>query len=176
MTDYVFLHNADGEIEGCDACRVEVPTAEFARTDDGVKRLCEVCATSDTGNIIERPGANDPLLRTTAVAANRVLIAMDYFMSAETVDAMLIDKERIRPGGREEPEPPYDALTEAEKKLYDAYTTQDRSHRVMLLVGDLYLQVNSDAETVRQAEFVRAELAKMLAVIVKEQASVPTRG
>lgn len=91
MIEYVFIRNEDGDIEPCDACHSEVPTAEYVIAEyamaasaraEGNKRLCEVCANCDTGNIVERPTANDPMLRSISAAANQILKAMGCFNSA----------------------------------------------------------------------------------------------
>lgn len=81
--EYLWHHDENGDLDVCDACGSEVPTAAFPFMDmrrrDEKKRLCEICASSHVGSTVEYAREDSRILQTMAQIANQVLLKLGAF-------------------------------------------------------------------------------------------------
>ena len=76
------LRKVDGEIMGCDACRQEVPVADFKAEpfqrpipEDGMNHFCEVCANTFSGNSFVYPNQYPAEIMQHIAACTNIILA-----------------------------------------------------------------------------------------------------
>ena len=87
MTTEFKWHETGGCTDECDACGSEVPTALFDMRDPRRrgehKRLCEICANSQVGCLVDYPREDATILKAMAQIANQVLLKLGAFSGTE---------------------------------------------------------------------------------------------
>jgi hypothetical protein len=83
MSEFTWHRSEFGDIEEYDACSSLVPIAEFdvhdPRRRGEKKNLCEICANSYVGRVVEYIDQDSTVLRTIAQVGNQVLLKLGAF-------------------------------------------------------------------------------------------------